>query len=299
LLDGAFPVDDSVPPVIVSAVVKAPDSLQPYVKVVVTFSETVTMPLTSQTALVFKRDGAEMAAGDVKFTAIKSNGGPIFEFDVDSTSAKFPIVGDYAAANTTGEIADANRNAPSVKAFMILTGDVPKGKAATVYVTFANGTKKAGDGLPTGSEPSTPADVVFIPFDKAGNALDGDKKDGKCPGCFVGTEGRFIGAVVYLEIPGPVEYTFKIFSNMGEFVANGKGVITEKDLASLTPIHNGTGYLARIVWTGRTAKGEKAGTGAYVLISTVKTQKNLRTGAPPATDTDRIRFGLLRNYRGG
>jgi fibro-slime domain-containing protein len=299
LLDGAFPVDDSVPPVIVSAVVKAPDSLQPYVKVIATFSETVTLPPTSQTALVFKRDGAEMAAGEVKFTAIRSNGGPIFEFDVDSTSAKFPIVGDYVAINTTGEISDAGRNAPSAKAFMILTGDVPKGKAATVYVTFANGTKKAGDGLPTGSEPNTPPEVVFIPFDKAGIALDGDRKDGKCPGCFVGTEGRFIGTVVYLEIPGPVEYEFKIFSNMGAFVVGGKGRITEKDIASLTPIHNGTGYLARIVWTGRTAGGEKAGTGAYVLLSTVKTQKNLRTGAPPATDTDRIRFGLLRNYRGG
>ncbi|MDB5048738.1 MAG: hypothetical protein JWO30_1809 [Fibrobacteres bacterium] len=297
-LDGAFPVDDSVPPVIISAVVKAPDSLQPYVKVLVTFSETVTLPLGSQTAIVFRRDGTEMASADVKLMGIAAAGDRAYEVRVDSTSSKFPIVGDYAAANTNGEIVDGNRNAPAVKAFMILTGTVPKGKAANVYITFANGTNKAGDGMPTGSEPNTPSDVLFIPFDKAGTALTGDKSDGKCTGCFVGGEGKFVGPVVFMEVPGPVEYDFRIFSNMGEFVAAGKGKITEEDIPGLTPIHNGTGYLARVVWTGRTADGAKAGTGAYVLISTVRTQKNLKTGAPPATDTNRIRFGMLRNYRG-
>ncbi|MDB5102726.1 MAG: hypothetical protein JWP91_415 [Fibrobacteres bacterium] len=297
LLDGAFQVDDSVPPVIVSAVVKAPDSTQPWVKVLVTFSEPVTLPLGSQTAIQFKRDGAEMAAGDLKLSGTTVSGDRSFVLAVDSTSPKFPIVGDSAAVNTNGEVADAAKNSPSRKAFIALTGDVPKAKPATVYITFANGSKD-GKGGSSGAEPTTPPTVVFVPFDKSGMSLPGNTQDGKFPGVQVGTEGHFIGTVIYVEIPGPIEFNFRIFSNAGEFVADGKGRITESDLPSLTPIHNGTAYLARIVWTGRTSKGGKAGTGAYVLISTVKTEKNFKTGAPPASETNKIRFGVLRNYRG-
>lgn len=265
---------------------------------IVTFSETVIFPAGSQTAIVFKRDAEEIAPGQVKLTGITSISGSQYELAVDSTSPIFPIVGDFASVNTNGEVADAGRNAPSAKAWMALTGEVPKGKPATVYITFANGSRNAGDVSAVGSEPNTAPDVVFIPFDSKGAALPGSKEDGKCAGCYVGAEGKFVGTVIYMEIPGPVEYDFRIFSNLGGFVATGKGKITAQDIPSLTPIRNGTAYLARIVWTGRTADGHKAGTGAYVLISTVKTQKNLKTGAPPATETNKIRFGLLRSYRG-
>lgn len=296
LLDGAFHVDDSVPPVIVSAVVKAPDSTRPYVKVIVTLSEPGTVNLASQQAVIFKRDASEMAAGEVKITGITAVGDRQYELAIDSTSSKFPIVGDSASANVNGDIADAKGNKPAVKAFVVMGGEVPKGKPAAVYITFANGTKTPG-GV-GGNEPTSGPDVVFIPFDKAGAALAGSREEGKCAGCFVGTEGKFVGTVIYMEIPGPVEYEFKVFSNLGAFVALGKGKITEGDLASLTPIRNGTAYLARTVWTGFTGAGDKAGTGAYVLISTVRTQKNFKTGAPPATAVDKIRFGLLRNLRG-
>jgi fibro-slime domain-containing protein len=294
LLDGAFPVDDSVPPVIVSAVVKAPDSTQPYVKVLITFSEAIAeIPAASQTAFTFKRDAAEMA--DVKLAGI-SGSGRLFVLAVDSTSPKFPIVGDSATVSGSGEVKDPAGNSPSKKAFVALTGDVPKGKPATVYITFANGSKN-GEGQ-GGPEPTTAPDVVFIPFDRNGTALGGNPQDGKYPGAFVGSEGKFVGTVIYMEVPGAVEFNFKIFSNLGGFVATGKGKITEADLPLLTPIHNGTAYMARIVWTGRTSDGLKAGTGAYILVSTIKTEKNFKTGAPPATETNRIRFGLLRSYRG-
>jgi len=205
-------------------------------------------------------------------------------------------VGDSAAVNTNGETVDAFKNSPSKKAFLVLSGEVPQSKPATVYITFANGSKN-GDG-PSGPEPTTPPNVIFIPFDKTATALNGDPADGKVPGGLVGAEGHFVGTVIYMEVPGAVAYNLKIFSNLGEFVADGTGKITVDDLPFLTPIHNGTAYLARIVWTGRTALGDKAGTGAYVLVATVKTEKNFKTGAPPATQTNRIRFGLLRSYRG-
>jgi fibro-slime domain-containing protein len=293
LLDGAFLVDDSVPPVIVSAEVKAPDSTHPLVRVIIALSEPVTFNLGSQTAFTFKRDAAEMP--DVKLTGITASADGRYEVTVDSLSPKFPIVGDFVAASA--EIADAKGNHPAAKHFVPLTGEVPKGKPANVYITFANGSKEPGMGAV--ADPSVPANVVFVPFGKDGVALPGSVSDGRCGACAVGSEGKFIGTVIYMEVPGPVEYEFKIFSNLGSFVAGGKGRITDADLASLTPIHSGTGYLARVVWTGQTQNGEKAGTGAYILVSTVRTQKNFKTGALPATATDRIRFGLLRNFRGG
>ncbi len=296
LLDGAFPVDDSVPPVIVSAVVKAPDSIQPFVRVQVNLSEPGSFNLASQVAIVFKRDAAEMAAADVKVRSIKAVGDVSYELEIDSTSLKFPIKGDSAAINTNGDIADAKGNKPSVKHFIEIGGPAPKGDPAIVYITFADGSHngKAGGG----SEPNTPADVIFIPFDKGGTALNGNPADGKYPGAFVGSEGHFVGTVIYMEIPGAAEFDFKIFSNLGTFVGGGKGRITPEDLPMLKPIHNGTAYLARIVWTGRTGQGGKAGTGAYVLSSWVKTEKNFKTGALPAIVTNRIRFGLLRSYPG-
>ena len=101
-------------------------------------------------------------------------------------------------------------------------------------------------------------------------ALPGSSAEGKCSGCYTGSEGNFVGPVVHLEIPGPSAYDLKIFNNLGEFVAAGRGTITESDLRLLTPIQGGTKYLARVVWTGRTAQGRKAGTGAYVLSAQVR-----------------------------
>lgn len=298
LLDASFAVADSVPPVVFSATVNPPDSANPLVRVVVTFSEVVDFPAAGKTALIFKRGDNEMPATRLIVNGVTTMGSRQYEIRIDSTSTLFPIVGDSVAANNDGQVKDAAGNIPVRKLFHVLGGTVPKAKPTKVYVAFANGAMQPGAGSRGADEASVPADVLFIPFDKNNQALQGAGEDGKCGGCYVGTDGKFIGPIIYMEIPGPVEYDFKIFSTLGEFVASGKGKLSQQDIDALTPIQGGTRYLARIAWTGRASQGEKVGTGAYILNTVLKTEKDLKTGAPPGTDIHRLVFGILRNFRG-
>jgi fibro-slime domain-containing protein len=292
--DGVFPVADSVPPVITGTDVQQADSTHPFVRVVLTFSEPVGMPLDGKTAVVFKHDATELTSSQLIIRGIAKLGENQYEITIDSASAKFPIVGDSVAINNDGQVKDALGNWPPQKLFHKLDGAVPKPKPIVAYVTFANGTNQPGHGGQA-MQPGNASGVDFIPFDSKATPLQGTALDGRCGSCFVGQEKDFIGPVINLEIPGPVEYEFKVFTNLGEFVDQGKGRITEDDLPSLTPIKNGTAYMARFVWNGRSIKAEKAATGAYVLTARILIPRNLKNGAPASTDTKQILFGMLRH----
>ncbi|MDB5105237.1 MAG: S-layer protein [Fibrobacteres bacterium] len=296
LLDNAFRVDDSVPPVVSKATVQEPDSLNPEKRIMLTVSEATNMPLTSQTVLVFKHEGVEAATSDIRISRMEKTGDRDFVVYIDGASPIFPIVGDSIALVPGGEVKDIALNAPSRKTFKRMDGIVPKPKPTDIYVTFPNSTKdKASDG------PSPQGDVVFIPVDKGGNALSGSAADGKCPGtCFTGDRGVFVGPVFHIETAGPVAYEFQIFNNVGEFLARGKGRFDENDLKLMERSNGASGvkYVARVIWTGQTTKGGKAGTGAYILQSVLNTDKDTRTGAPPASTKKRVVFGMLRSFKG-
>ncbi len=295
-LEAGFPVDDSVPPVPIKAMVMEPDSSQLLKRILITVSESVNLPLTSQSALIFKREGAEMASGDVKIDRIEKTGDRDYVIYVDSTSKLFPIVGDSVAINVNGEIKDLVGNSPSHKTFMRLDGTVPKAKPMDMWVTFPNGNmEKPSEGLlPQGN-------ATFIPIDMNGTALPGGPGEGKCAAdCFAGDNVNFVGPVFHIITPGPVTYEFHIFNNHGEFVAVGKGAVTDADLSKLVKKNDASGvkYEARIVWTGRTEKGSKAATGAYVLQTAMTGSKDTKSGAAPGKSTKRVLFGLLRNFTG-
>ena len=134
-------------------------------------------------------------------------------------------------------------------------------------------------------------------MNETGVALTGNAADGKCTGsCFTGDNGRYVGPVFHIVTPGPVTYDFTIFNNVGEFLAKGHGYLSAADL---TQMHRANSkYTARVVWTGHAKDGRKAGTGAYILQSTLTTDADERTGAPRGTTRKRITFGLLRSLRG-
>ncbi len=94
-------------------------------------------------------------------------------------------------------------------------------------------------------------------------------------------------------------YEFRIFTNLGAFVMGGSGRIETSDLPLLERSNGpiGLAYRARVVWTGLTASGGKAGTGAYVLTAVLRSDMDLKTGAEAKTEIRRIRFGLMRSIQ--
>lgn len=298
MLAGTFPLADSVAPVIIKAEVFPVDSLNPMKRVVLTFSEPVAISATPGASLIFKRDDAVVASNRIVIARSDKPDGTSLILFIDSTSEVFPIVGDYVAVGGDGGIKDLAGNAPGIPLFRKLEGKVPVPTPSRIYVTFADGTNTAGPGSRPGAEPTSPPSVLFIPVDGKAVALPGNTSDGKCTGCFAGSEGNFVGPVVHLEVPGVSTFELKIFNNLGEFVASGKGAILESDLRLLTPVQGGTKYVARIVWTGRTSDGRKAGTGAYVLSAVVRSDKDMKSGAPASVGTRQIRFGMLRTQSG-
>lgn len=294
--DHDFSLTDEVPPVITHADVFEADSAHALKRVVLSLSEVPSAPLASQTAFIFKRNGAVLGSADIKVVDIKVTGNREVTLEIDSLSPKSPIRGDSVAINTLGEVKDAAGNAPKTPHFQILEGPIVPAKPTTVMVYFYNEKLDAPDAA--GPEP-TAADngVLFIPIDQNGATLSGNT-DGKCGGCFVGGTGAFVGPIFVMEIPSPVEYDFQIYDKLGNFVAKGGGKITEPDMASLKPGRGGKTRLARVVWTGRTAKGAKAATGVYILQTTLRFGLDEKTGALPTSQVDRTKFGLLRHFGG-
>ena len=295
ILAASFPVADSAAPVIVSAEVREPDSLNPLKRILVTYSEITVIAPGAKTPLIFKRRDQELPGDQVIVTRRERTGDWQYVFYLDSASGILPVAGDSVAVNPDGQTRDTSGNTPAHKLFRKLDGTPPAGAPLDLFVTFPNGSKadpSAGSGI------ETPA--AFIPVGRDGAPLPGNGP-GKCAGCPASGNGIFAGPVFHLETPGPMEYRFRIFSNLGTFVAEGHGRIEAEDLPLLEKSGGlgGVKYRARVVWTGRTASGGKAGTGAYILAALLIPDADGKTGVRPEAQSRKITFGLLRNAPGG
>jgi hypothetical protein len=159
-----------------------------------------------------------------------------------------------------------------------------------VTVLFPDGSKDAGGPVPA---PTSAPNIAFIPVDKFGTALPG-YANGKCGGCPAGNGKTFVGPIINLDIPGPVEYEFKIFSTMGEYLIGGIGKVDAADIPLLAPAADGTRYRLRVIWTGRCNNREKAGTGAYILRSMIRNSEDPATAAQSPLQKKLIVFGYVR-----
>jgi hypothetical protein len=168
-----------------------------------------------------------------------------------------------------------------------------------VFVTFANGSKSdPGKGIETERNGATFSNIG-VAVDKDGIPLPG-MTDGKCSTCDIGEEGRFIGPVIHVAVTGPVEYSMKIYGNFGEFVCALNGRVSESDLPLLesktvkTPAGDRVQYLQRIVWSGRSHDGQRAGTGAYILSADLHYPADPGKNTPASSDSFYRKFGHVR-----
>lgn len=102
-------------------------------------------------------------------------------------------------------------------------------------------------------------------------------------------------AIIRILTPGPVDYRLRIYSNLGERVADLSGSLKASDLAGLPRAQDTSGlrYRADLAWDGRTREGARAGTGAYILHAVLTPSP----GMPGAARVHRQKlvFGLLRD----
>ncbi len=297
LMDGRFRVDDSAAPVIVKAEVRGPDREHPLARVIVTYSEPVSIADASVEPVVFKRDTVIFSATEIPIARIEKLGEREWAFHLTAGAPFKPVGGDSAAINDNGDTRDLSGKAPATLVFQSVTGGNPVQSISGFYVTFPNGSRSD----------ARAADVVsrdgngFIPVDSRGNPIPGDAY-GKCETCNPGREGSFGGAVIHLITKAPMDYELSIFTNLGEPVTRAAGKITEEDLKLLERIEPADGsddpnearYVQRIVWTGYSRKGHAVGTGVYVMRAVFKYGKNFKTGAKAAVDTRITRFGFMR-----
>jgi hypothetical protein len=160
-----------------------------------------------------------------------------------------------------------------------------------VTVRFPDGSSEPG--ALTAPVPTSPIGIAFIPVDKNGAALPGNA-NGKCGSCVAGNGKTFVGPIINLDIPGPVDYEFKIFSTLGEFLIGGNGKVEASDIPLLAPAADGMRYRLRVIWTGRYGKQGFAGTGAYILKSVIRDSGNPKTAAQAPFQKKLIVFGFAR-----
>lgn len=296
MVDGHFRVDDSVPPVIVSAEVQT-DKATGQPKILVTYSEPVKLAEPSLEPLVFKRDTLEFTSKDLPIGKIEKGADERrWTFWIATGTTYKPVGGDSVAINTNGETRDLGNIPPKSKSYVSMKGPAPGQKISDFFVTFSNGSRshaEAGSAMPDHG-------VVFIPVDSKGYPVPGDARDGKCPDCAAQDNGVFTGSVINILTKQPVRYDFTIYTNLGQVVVHGSGVVAESDLPLLDKVESTsrdpsqTQYRQRIVWTGRTDNGIVAGTGVYVLKAVFNYDRNLKTGARASSETKITRFGFMR-----
>ncbi len=292
-----FRVDDSVPPVILKADVVNKDKDNPLIRILITYSEPITLDLQlAMEPVVFKRDTAVFTIDQMPVERIQKLSETEYTYHLKSGSTFTPVGGDFVAINNNGETKDLFGRTPTVRIFTPMGGAVPSQSVTDFYVTFANGSKSKAEAVPTSPEP----DHVLIPVDSKGYAIPGRSENGKCENCVAKEGDLFLGSVIVVVTKYPVTYTFSIFTNLGQLVAKATGKIEEEDLKLLDkkedPTHNPnlTEYTQRIVWTGRTLNRQMAGTGAYVLKATFHYDQSFKTGARSSFSTKLTKFGFLR-----
>lgn len=291
LADADFPVRDAVAPVIVSASIHEFSDTNVEKSIDVTYSEKTQVNAGDKLALAFKRDGAVVADGDIVIDRVVMNSDKSYTFYFDAGAMRQPVKGDLISINVKGQTADAIGNKPVLPHFVPITGDDPASKPASVTITYPTNKPDPERGAANASQGTT----VFIPVDVRGIALPSTaSEDGKCVAdCIAKVGDDFVGPVFHVVTPGPVAWEFKVFDKLGEFVSGGKGRLTAADLAGF-PLVKGN-YDVPVVWTGGTRTGRKAGTGAYILVSVLSTDKDPLQGTPAGQYLQRTIFGLIRN----
>ncbi|MDB5049224.1 MAG: hypothetical protein JWO30_2295 [Fibrobacteres bacterium] len=300
MVDADFRVDDSVPPVIVRAEVST-DKSDGHMKVLVTYSEPITLAEPFLEPLVFKRDTVVFTAKDIPVKSIEKVNATQYAFNLTPEATFKPVGGDSVSINNNGETRDLSGIAPKSLVFTPMGGSAPSQGVSDFFVTFANGSKSDAKGA---AEPQD-KNIRFIPVDASGYPVPGDN-NGKCGGCASPLQGDvFTGSVIYIVTKQPVTYDFTIFSNLGQLVTRGSGTVEEADLHLLDKVEdpgkdpNQTQYVQRIVWTGQTESGQMVGTGAYVLKAVFHYDRNFKTGARASSSTKITKFGFLRTCCAG
>jgi hypothetical protein len=285
-----------VAPVIVKAVVRGPDRDNPLTRVVVTYSEPVTLADVTLEPVVFKRDTVVFDRTQMPISRPEKLGDREWAIHLQDGAPFSPVGGDSVAVNNNGETADLLGRTPKIRNFAPVEGGAPSQSISGFYVTFANGSKSD----PVAFDDAAPMGNGFIPVDSKGYPIPGNS-DGKCGGCDPGEEGRFGGSVIHVVTRQPVAYELSIYTNLGELVTHATGKVAEEDLRLLerkmpagTADPNQAEYVQRIIWTGVAGNGQVVGTGAYVLKAVFKYEKSFKTGAKATTNTRISRFGFMR-----
>lgn len=160
-----------------------------------------------------------------------------------------------------------------------------------VSVRFPNGSSDPGTAI--APVPTSPTNIAFIPVGRSGAALPGNG-NGKCGSCVAWNGNTFVGPIINVDIPGPVDYEFKIYSTLGEFLVGGTGKVEAADIPLLANAADGKRYNLRVIWTGRFEKQGMAGTGAYILRSVIRDAGNPKTAAQAPLQKKLIVFGFAR-----
>jgi hypothetical protein len=170
LSDAVFAMEDSVPPVILGAAIKEKSADHPYDRVSFSVSEPVTLPLASNTCLVFKRGAAEVPPAQARISRIEKTGDRDYMIFLDEGSPYAPATGDSIAIDTTGEAEDTLGNRPARRCYIALEDGSPA-------ATHAPASKRGGsafkvrDGLLVGNWPVTEAPLGIECFDLKGVRL--------------------------------------------------------------------------------------------------------------------------------
>jgi hypothetical protein len=231
-------------------------------------------------------------AGSTVFTAPAASGKCVVKVEVSDPCGRVNF------SSVVSNIVPTGPNNPNDTLPPIAVPEIKR--TLDLFVTFANGSKSdPGKGIEVNPEDATfPNTSVAV--DKHGIPLPG-QTDGKCASCNVGEEGRFVGPVINLAVTGPVEYSMKIYgTTSGEFVCELNGRVTESDLLLLdseavkTGAGDGIRYLQRIIWSGRSHDGQRAGTGAYILNAELRYPANAAKNTAASSESFFRRFGHMR-----
>ena len=147
LMDGRFRVDDSVAPVIVKAEVRGPDRENSLTRVIVTYSETVSIDESSLVPVVFKRDSTTFSASEMPIARMEKLGDREWAVHLVAGAAFKPVGGDSVAINDNGDTRDLADRAPETRVFQPVTGGNPGQSVSGFYVTFPNGSRIGCQGL--------------------------------------------------------------------------------------------------------------------------------------------------------
>jgi hypothetical protein len=231
--------------------------------------------------------------GTITYHWTNDCGGTFEDSTAASTRFIAPMEGGLCAVKV--EVADGCGRAN----FSSEVSTIVKGpRTLDITITFPNGSAD-GPGKEVAPWPETELEELSVAIDRNGRPLTGEGP-GKCPGCFVGENGQFIGPIIHLTVTGVVDYTFRVFTTLGEYVCKMEGAITAADLprleTSVRPGPNGdrTEYEQRIIWTGRGQDGQKAGMGAYILMAELRYPADPTKGTRAKTEMSTKRFGHVR-----